>query len=74
MNADNLLVKLPFDPSPYRKRTQALLAKMTVAEKIGQLHLDHVTDCVGLTDCNLGERASVRAEAENIRAGGWASP
>ena len=70
MNAENLLVKQPFDPSPNRERAQALLEKMTVAEKIGQLHLDHVTDCVGLTDCNLGERASVQAEADHIRAGG----
>lgn len=70
MNADNLLVKQPFDPSPYRERAQALLEKMTVAEKIGQLHLEHVTDCVGLTDCNLGDRASVQAEADHIRAGG----
>ncbi|MFQ9797577.1 MAG: hypothetical protein ACLR23_00100 [Clostridia bacterium] len=56
MSRQNLLAKTPFDPSLYAERVNALLARMTVAEKVGQLHLEHVADCGDLTDYNLGDR------------------
>ena len=68
-NNDNLLVKQPFDPGCYAEQVNQLLEKMTVREKVGQLNLDHVSDSSGLTDCNLGERSSMEAEAEKVREG-----
>ena len=69
MNRDNLLVKQPFDPGCYTEQVNQLLERMTVREKVGQLNLDHVSDSGDLTDCNLGERSSMEAEAEKVRRG-----
>ncbi len=69
MSKQNLLAKNPFDPSIYAERVNALLARMTVAEKVGQLHLEHVADCGSLTDYNLGDRADENSVVDKVRRG-----
>lgn len=69
MSRQNLLAKTPFDPSLYAERVNALLARMTVAEKVGQLHLEHVADCGDLTDYNLGDRADENSIVDKVRRG-----
>ncbi len=67
MNTENLIIKQPFDPAPYAERIERLLGQMTVAEKVGQLNMDHISE--GATDCNLGDRASMDAEERKVRGG-----
>lgn len=63
------LTKTPFDPKPYEKRVADLLAQMTVAEKIGQLHLESADNCAELTDDNLGQHSDPGSLVDKLRHG-----
>ncbi len=69
MSKQNHLVKTPFDASLYAERVNALMAQMTVAEKVGQLHLEHVADTGSLTDYNLGDTADENSAIDKVRRG-----
>lgn len=69
MSKQNILIKKPFDPSQYAVRVNKLMEQMTVAEKVGQLHLEHVADCSSLTDYNLGDKADENNVVDKVRRG-----
>ncbi len=64
------LTHTPFDPAPYAERVEALLAAMTPAEKIGQLHLADPARNSELTDCNIGSQTKPESIEDKIRRGG----
>lgn len=70
MEYRNTLINDRFDPTPYAERVNELLAKMTVAEKIGQLNLEFTRASTELSEYNPEvDEGSEAGFIQKIRSG-----